>query len=116
MKVGESKDYVSPCLSLGDPPGQHTALDVPELKALENTLEHTHTHTCTQAHAQTPFCNFSIQRWAAWELSDTWLYESRCRVFRWPRHLDTAGASGQRLLSVHAAEGQPKDVYTVSTV
>lgn len=37
------------CLSLGEPPGQHRALDVPELEALEamhaRTLAHTHTRT-----------------------------------------------------------------------
>lgn len=42
------------CLSLGEPSGQHTALDVPELEALEDPHSHTCTHKC-------PFLHFRYQ-------------------------------------------------------
>lgn len=54
------------CLSLGEPPGQHTALDVPELEALEDTHAHTdthfkHTNTHTHTLANALLCTFSIK-------------------------------------------------------
>ncbi len=61
------------CLSLGEPPGQHTALDVPELEAVEDKHAHTDTdrHTHTHTHKQMPSFALSVsslQRFTVWEL------------------------------------------------